>query len=806
MTVAHRFPVVFGLKPPGIKSISLLLWMAFVSLTLAQDYPGGSFEIRPVLKAEQGSHPRILVQTVPGATTTATCLVLRYAEPEKTSPSPAAAHLLEHLLYRTSPDGKPGGQLVRNEIQGHQARGWITPSELVLSEEVPAEEGLASLSLQLARLKGVPTDPQGLKLEKRIIGGEIDAASNDVDKARREILKGWGLNAEVEGTRESLHRMDESTLESVMAGLSLEEDIVIAVIGPHTQREVRSHLAKVLAPLKPSRQGPREPDTTSLKAPRSRTVKSPQGYRQRSLFFSYKLLDPRVPDLASTLLKQQLPAGSEVRIHREADSVYRLDLFPADLNLSVALKDLTPEERETLLNRVRRDWLERFESPQERAEMMALSVVRGFQPREPVQTSELQDLVEQAHAMIKAASKGTSLMLEPVSTAVSKEGVYPFRDRAYFTGGTQIETETLPNGLKVTVKRMETWPVVAVSGFFRLTPSLSPAEVNQLQSLLEARSASLRFEVKNDAVFFHAWDEASRLPHLLKQSSGELQTLAAEKDLLADAPPYEPGILESFFLPHLGAESRKLKGEKIFNPQNGHLVITGAIELSGLDQGLRPAWSGWFGSDRIAPVYANSQAAEDTEKRAVSKVVDIAPLASPVIVVGFSGPNRSSPNFLPFNLALQTLAGRPTTSILARSLTDSGTPVSSVKLFPLTASDQGESQVWLVALRLETVPQTAEAVVEEVTQQLQELARNPLAKADLARTRSYLKNSLTLSASSVQGRAGVLAHAEFHRLSQSYAEDFAGLYDHLDPDLVKSVCKDYLSKPEIRWVYFKPGE
>ena len=804
--MAHRFSAVFGLKPPGMKSIALFIWMTFVSIALAQDYPGGPFEIRPVLTAEQGSHPRILVQTVSGATTTATCLVLRYAEPGKRSPSPGAAHLLEHLLYRTSPDGKPGGQLVRNEIQGHQARGWITSSELVLSEEVPAEEGLASLSLQLARLKGVPTDPQGLKLEKRIIGGEIDAASNEVDKARRDLLKDWGLNAEVEGTREALHRMDESTLESVLADLSLQEDVVIAVIGPHTQREVRSHLAKALAPLKPSRQGPRETGTTGAPKPQSRTVKSPKGYHQKSLFFSYQLLDPRVPNLASTLLKQQLPAGSEIRIHREAESVYRLDLFPADLDISVALTELTPEKREALLNRVRRDWLERFESPQERAEMMALSVVRGFQPREPVQPAELGTLVKQAHTLIKAASKGASLTLEPVTPADGRAGLYPFRDRAYFTGGTQIETETLPNGLHVTVQKMETWPVVAVSGFFRLTPSLSPGEVNQLQSLLEERAGSLKFEVKNDAVFFHAWDEASRLPGLLKQSSGELQALATENDLLAEAPPYEPGVLESFFLLRSNNKGRKLKGEKIFNPQNGHLVITGALDTSGLDQGLRPAWSGWFGSDRAAPVYAASPEEGDSEKPAVSRTVKIGPLSSPVIVVGFSGPNRSSPNFLPFNLALQTLAGRPTTSILARSLTDSGTPVSSVKLFPLTASDRGESQTWLVALRLETVPETADSVAEEVKEQLKELAQRPLAKADLARTRSYLKNSLTLSASSVQGRAGVLAHAEFHRLSQSYAQDFAGLYDHLNPDLVKSVCKEYFSEPEIRWVYFKPGK
>ena len=67
-----------------------------------------------------------------------------------------------------------------------------------------------------------------------------------------------------------------------------------------------------------------------------------------------------------------------------------------------------------------------------------------------------------------------------------------------------------------------------------------------------------------------------------------------------------------------------------------------------------------------------------------------------------------------------------------------------------------------------------------------------------------MKNSLTLSGSNVRGRARVLAHAEFYRLSESYAQDFAGLYDNLTSKLVQSVCRTYLSQPQVRWLYFYP--
>ena len=52
----------------------------------------------------------------------------------------------------------------------------------------------------------------------------------------------------------------------------------------------------------------------------------------------------------------------------------------------------------------------------------------------------------------------------------------------------------------------------------------------------------------------------------------------------------------------------------------------------------------------------------------------------------------------------------------------------------------------------------------------------------------------------------MLAHSEFYRLSDSYLEDYAGLYDHLSPDLVQAVCRKYLEEPDVRWLYLQPGK
>ena len=67
-----------------------------------------------------------------------------------------------------------------------------------------------------------------------------------------------------------------------------------------------------------------------------------------------------------------------------------------------------------------------------------------------------------------------------------------------------------------------------------------------------------------------------------------------------------------------------------------------------------------------------------------------------------------------------------------------------------------------------------------------------------------MKSSLTLSAADNPGRARVLAHSEFYRLSRSYSEDFAGLYDNLKPELVRAVCAPYLKEAGFRWLYLKP--
>ena len=136
--------------------------------------------------------------------------------------------------------------------------------------------------------------------------------------------------------------------------------------------------------------------------------------------------------------------------------------------------------------------------------------------------------------------------------------------------------------------------------------------------------------------------------------------------------------------------------------------------------------------------------------------------------------------------------------------------VTSVRVFPLPASERvresSAQQVWLVAVRASRPWNDPDGAVQKITNMLKTLGTKPLAKLELDRTRDFLKSSLALSASTVRGRAKVLAHAEFYRLSDSYADDFAGLYDHLSPELVMTVCRNYLEDPEVRWLYFDPGK
>jgi predicted Zn-dependent peptidase len=761
---------------------------------LAEGLPGGEVEVRAALTTEKGSHPRIVVQTVPDATTTATCLVIRYAEANSVRPPAGAPHLLEHILFRTRPGGEPGSLLVRNERLGDSSKAWVTPTTIVFSELVPSNEGLESLKLQLARLKSVPEDKEGLILEKRVLMKEIEAASSPEETARRKILQSYGFEPNSEGTVTTLTSLDSKALQSVLSELNLKEDVVIAVVGPHTPREVRTTLSSCLTTLAPARTSARESSLAPGQSPGAITASSDHG--QRSYFFQVNQFDPRVLRVAHKLAQLMLGQPTAVRLEREEGNLLRLDLATG-LSTDNLLGDLTPQQSNQLYNSLSRDWLDTFESQQARAEMLALAELQGFAPEFPISESEFPALVEEAKALLEQGLKTeTTLTL----TGGSTDKLYSYRTRAFKT--LPVRKEKLPNGMGVTIQSLDSFPIVAVSGFFRVSPPLDIQQMSVLENALSERL--MTYEVKPTGILFHHWASAGTAEETLTACARELKELAQVKDFQTSSEPKLDLIDQFFIAPTGNGTSKRLKGSKLFQPESAHLVVVGPVTRTTLDKGLRPAWSGWF-SESPAPGFSKPSP-ESPQDLPEQKTVATPPGSSPALILGFIGPARSSPDFLPFNLAIQTLGGRPNTSVLARKLTN----VTSVKVFPLPAServrDDSSEQVWLLAVRASRPWNDPEGAVRKIEGMLKNLGAKSLAKPELDRTRDFLKSSLTLSASTVRGRARVLAHAEFYRLSESYADDFAGLYDHLSPELVMTVCGNYLNKPQVRWLYFEPGK
>jgi predicted Zn-dependent peptidase len=773
-----------------------------------EETSGGPVHLRPALISERGSHPQIVIQTVPHATTTATTLAIRYREAGKKGPPPGVAHLLEHLLFRSKPGGKAGGLLLRNELWGDQNRAWVNSSEIVFSEVVPSEIGLESLDLQLARLSGIPNDSEGLELEKSLIQAEILRTKTPEEAARRQILSALGHPSDPEGNWDNVKGLRGVDLRGLLEGLSLQSDVVIAVVGPHTDREVRQTLSQSLQPLVPQRETEREPSNDTPPAPKDISLASPSGANQSSLFFAYDAPDSRVQRVAEALLQSTLAPSVQSRVSREAAGLWRLDLSPPDSSLQPALTELTPEQSQELLRTVKRGWLEEFEAPMSRSEMLALSQLRGVVPETRILEEEFPGLVEDAKRLLKASqAKAVRLTLEPAEGVKPEQKLYGYHERANREKLPAIETQKLPNQMSVSIQKMKSWPIVAASGFFRISPPLSHQQIERLERGLAGNpDLKLQYEVKSNGIFFHHWAPSEDLVKLLEECSSELKSLAQTEDLLSEGAP-RSGLVDQFFLaPQTGAhEDRRIRGRDVINPGDGHLVVVGDIDPQALDRGLRPYWSGWFGENKPKGVFAASAAAEDTpSSQQPNRTVALPASAQPVLLIGFQGPARASSNFLAFNLALQSLAGRPSTSILARKLQAEPNSVTSVKLSPLSSSEDDDSQTWIIALRLSQPVENPEPVVERVERFLKSLAESALPEAELQRTRSFLKSSLTLSGSTVQGRARVLAHAEFYRLSRSYAQDFAGLYDNLTPEIVQAVCKPYLTTPKLRWLYLRP--
>ncbi|MFA7479215.1 MAG: insulinase family protein [Vulcanimicrobiota bacterium] len=755
---------------------------------------------RPALVSPEGSHPRFIVQTVPQASTTATCLAIRYAEPGSVRPPAGAAHLLEHLLFRSRLGQKPGALLLRNELLGDSCRAWVTSDTIVFSEVVPSENGLESLKLQLSRLKGVPDDEEGLRLERAALKKEIAAVASEEEKARRAMLDHFGLEPYPEGVSETLDSFTSETLQKLLEGLSLEDDVVISVVGPHTDREVRKVLSETLAPLTPSRESPRERALAPQENPG--TIRVASTYNQTSYFLDPAHSDLRVFRVAEQLAELRLGKG-RVAMEKESGSLLRVDLA-ADASLPALLKDLTPAEAVQLHRDLQRDWLDRYESQQTRAEMFSLSALYGKKPETMVSKEDIPLLFSQSRELLQAAlDSETKIVLAAPGQA--QEGLYPYRSRAYRNSESPSAKMKLPNGIDVTTHQLDSFPIVAVAGFFRVAPALDSQEIATLKEAL-GKETSMEYEVTPTGIFFHHWAPARELAQLLSSSADELKRLAEVEDFRAMASP-RLSLIEEFFTPPEAADSvRKLRGSRLFQPRASHLVVVGPLQPEELDRGLRPAWSGWFSS--AGPAGFSPPGSTSTQELPDHKVVPLPAGSSSALVLGFPGPARSSPDFLPFNLALQTLAGRPNTSLLVRKLNQAKLGVTSVKVFPLpSGSDQenADRQTWLVAVRGGQAWEEPELVVKTISGFLKELGSIKLSSHELELTRDYLKSSLTLSASTIRGRARVLAHSEFYRLSDSYLQDYAGLYDHLTPELVQAICRNYLEQARVRWIYLQPG-
>ena len=173
--------------------------------------------------------------------------------------------------------------------------------------------------------------------------------------------------------------------------------MVITVVGPHTPREVRKVLSATLAPLAPSRTEARK--ATLAPAAKVETLTVPSDHAQPSYFFSIGDSDLKVFRVAEVLAETKLGPGN-VSMEKEGPDLIRLDVS-ANASEENIFNELTPEESRALFLGLQRDWLDRYESQQTRAEMLALAELYGKQPEIMVEESEFPALVAEAKQLLK---------------------------------------------------------------------------------------------------------------------------------------------------------------------------------------------------------------------------------------------------------------------------------------------------------------------------------------------------------------------------------------------------------------------
>ncbi|HEY0636487.1 MAG TPA: pitrilysin family protein [Pseudonocardiaceae bacterium] len=211
----------------------------------------------------------VLARHRPGAeVTTVSVWLLRGSRHED---SPGLTHLLEHVLVRAAPPGRPA-PVDELEALGAEVDAVTTRDHLVLHARVPSPEAAEALDVLARAVTAERFDEDLVATERRVVDEELRLAASDPHDAVhdgffRVAFAGQRMGEPVGGTPGAVARLGAADLGAWAARHRHAGTVAVVTGGALTEDDVLRTLAggplTALPPAPPSAPRPGPPDATS---------------------------------------------------------------------------------------------------------------------------------------------------------------------------------------------------------------------------------------------------------------------------------------------------------------------------------------------------------------------------------------------------------------------------------------------------------------------------------------------------------------------------------------------------------------
>jgi zinc protease len=226
-----------------------------------------------------------------------------------------------------------------------------------------------------------------------------------------------------------------------------------------------------------------------------------------------------------------------------------------------------------------------------------------------------------------------------------------------------------------------------------------------------------------------------------------------------------------------------------YGPKGMVIVIVGSVEPMEMLEKIQKYFGDWVNPLQVeAPALPPLQVLSET----VSKRVVIAGKSQADIVMGTSGPNRTSPDYLPISLGNNILGQF---GMMGR-IGDVVREQSGLAYYAYTSLSAGVGPgSWEVSAGVN--PENIQKAIDLIQQELTRFANEKVKDEELSDSKANYIGRLPLSLESNQGVAGAILALERYQLGLDYYRQYADLVNSVSSELILETTRQYLSPDKL---------